>query len=179
SSRCGPGCWTPPEKWGAGDEITWDFKVREGRAWMTSYRNKRYELAAHPVDVRFSTSTDGLEWRTVGDRPVHRGGATETAFEFDRSGALWAIARNEDGDATGFGSYVAAAQPSAWDGWVSAAHDGSSRFDSPRLFRHGDDVYLVARRHLGPPFGSRFPSLSGGPRRLLEWASYSVRPKRT
>jgi hypothetical protein len=53
------------------------------------------------------------------------------------------------------------------------------KFDSPRLFRHGGEIFLVARRHLGPPFGSRFPSLSGGPRRLLEWASYSVQPKRT
>ena len=28
SSRCGPGCWTPPEKWGGPEEIAWDFKVR-------------------------------------------------------------------------------------------------------------------------------------------------------
>jgi hypothetical protein len=179
ASRCGPGCWTTPERWGGPDEITWDFKVRGGRAWMTSYRNKRYELAAHPVEVRFWTSPDGLGWEEVGDRPVYRGGATETAFEFDQRGALWAVTRNEDGDDTGFGSHVATAEPRALGAWRVAATSESSKFDSPRLFRHGGEIFLVARRHLGPPFGSRFPALSGGPRRLLEWASYSVRPKRT
>src|SRR5262245_24957465 len=179
SSRCGPGCWTTAERWRGGDEITWDFKVREGRAWMTSYRNKRYDLAAHPVEIRFWTSTDGLEWQPVGDRPVYRGGDTETAFEFDRQGGLWAVTRNEDGDATGFGSHVANAEPQALDAWLFSVPDESLKFDSPRLFRHGADVYVVARRNLGPPFGARFPSLSGGPRRLLEWASYSVQPKRT
>src|SRR5262249_52612852 len=46
-------------------------------------------------------------------------------------------------------------------------------------FRHGRDVYLVARRNLGPAFGTRFPTVSGGPRKLLEWASYWLQPKRT
>jgi hypothetical protein len=179
SSRCGPGCWTELETWGGSDEIAWDFKVRGGRAWMTSYRHKRYELAARPVEIHFRASTDGLGWREVGVGPVYSGGATETAFEFDRGGTLWAITRNEDGDATGFGSHVASAEAHALGSWRFPARSDPSKFDSPRLFRHGNDVYLVARRHLGTAFGTRFPRLSGSPRRLLEWASYSLAPKRT
>ena len=45
--------------------------------------------------------------RTVGGRPnVYYGGVSEVAFEFDADGSLWAVTRNEDGDASGFGSHV-------------------------------------------------------------------------
>jgi hypothetical protein len=179
SSRCGAGCWTAPEKWGAPDEITWDFKVRGGRAWMTSYRNKRYDLQTRPVEIRFQTSTDGLDWQNVGEGPVYRGGATETSFEFDRGGSLWAITRNEDGDESGFGSHVVSAEAGTPSVWRFPKRSDPAKFDSPRLFRHGREIYLVARRDLGPPFGTRFASLSGGTRQLFAWASYSLQPKRT
>jgi hypothetical protein len=179
SARCGPGCWTPPESWGSRDEVTWDLKVRGGRAWMTSYRNKRYDTQLRPIDVRFQTSSDGLAWRDTGSGPVYRGGATETAFEFDRGGTLWAVTRNEDGDRTGFGSQVASAEPGALADWRFPSQSDPAKFDSPRMFRHGRDIYLVARRNLGPGFGTRFPSFAGASRKLLEWTSYSLQPKRT
>lgn len=179
SSRCGPRCWTAAEKWGGPGEIAWDFKVRAGRAWMTSYRGKHYDLGTPSIDIRFRSSVDGLAWQDVGSGSVYRGGATEASFEFDRRGALWAITRNEDGDATGFGSQVASAEPGAPGSWRFPAHSNPSRFDSPRLFRHGQQIYLLARRDLGPPAGARFPSLSGEFRKLLVWASYSLQPKRT
>jgi len=179
STRCGPACWSTPEKWGGPEEIAWDFKVRGGRAWMTSYRHKRYEAAARPVTIHFQTSTDGLDWSEVGSGPVYRGGASETSFEFDQGGRLWAITRNEDGDETGFGSHVASAEPSSLGEWSFPARSDSAKFDSPRMFRHGRDIYLVARRHIGPAFGTRFPSYSGGTRKVLEWVSYSLQPKRT
>src|SRR5262245_2393095 len=138
SSRCGPGCWTSAERWGGPDEIAWDFKVRGGRAWMTSYTNQRYELEpSRPVEIHFRTSTDGLDWRDVGQNAVYRGGATETSFEFDRDGGLWAVTRNEDGDATGFGSHVARAEPDALGAWTFPSRSDPSKYDSPRMFRHG------------------------------------------
>jgi hypothetical protein len=179
SSRCGPGSWTAPEKWGGPEEIAWDFKVRGGRAWMTSYRGKHYDMETPAIDIRFRTSTDGLDWKDVGTGPVYRGGATEASFEFDRAGTLWAITRNEDGDATGFGSLVATAEPATPGTWRFPDRSNPSRFDSPRLFRHGQDIYLVARRDLGPPAGTRFAGAPGVTRKLLVWASYSLQPKRT
>ncbi len=179
SSRCGSGCWTAPEKWGGPEEVAWDFKVRGGRAWVTSYRGKHYDLKTPLIDVRFRSSIDGIDWRDVGPGPVYRGGATETSFEFDRGGGLWAITRNEDGDATGFGSHVASAEAEAPGLWRFPERSNPSRFDSPRLFRHGRDIYLVARRDLGPAAGTRFEGVPGEMRKLLVWASYSLEPKRT
>ncbi len=179
ASRCGQGCWTPAVQWGGPDEVAWDFKVRGGRAWMTSYRGKHYDLQTKAIEVRFRTSLDGVEWKDVGKGPVYRGGATEVSFEFDRQGGLWAISRNEDGDESGFGSHVASAEPATPGNWRFPERSNPLRFDSPRLFRHGQDIYLVARRDLGPPVGARFESTAGPMRKLLVWASYSLQPKRT
>jgi hypothetical protein len=179
TSRCGPGCWSAPERWGGPDEVAWDFKVRRGRAWMTSYQGKHYELRSRPIDLRFRRSDDGVAWRDVGDAPVYRGGATEASFEFDARGALWAITRNEDGDATGFGSHVATADAAEPGAWRFPVRSDPRRYDSPRLFRHGKDIYLLARRDLGPAAGTRFGSLSGDLRKLFVWVGYSLAPKRT
>jgi hypothetical protein len=132
SWRCGPGCWTTPETWGGRDEVTGDLKVRNGRAWMTSYRNKRYDTQTRPIDVRLRTSGDGLEWRDAGSGPVYRGGATETAFEFGRNGRLWGVARNEDGDQTGFGSQVVSAEPRALADWRFPPRSDPAKFASRR-----------------------------------------------
>lgn len=179
TSRCGPGCWTAAERWGGPEEIAWDFKVREGRAWATSYQGKHYDVRAQPIALRFRSSVDGIRWTDVGDGAVYRGGATESSFEFDRGGALWAITRNEDGDATGFGSQVATAAPRTPGRWAFPEKSDPFRYDSPRMFRHGDEVYLLARRNLGPPPGARFGGAPGELRKLLIWASYSLQPKRT
>jgi hypothetical protein len=179
SSRDGAGVWSAPVRWGGPEEIAWDFKVRGGRAFMTSYHGKHYDLEDRTIEVRFRSSTDGVEWTDVGPGPVYRGGVTETSFEFDRGGRLWAMTRNEDGDSTGFGSHVATADPATPGSWVFPRRADPHRFDSPRLFRHGQDIYLVARRDLGPPVGTRFEGATGGWRKLLVWASYSMQPKRT
>jgi hypothetical protein len=179
TSRCGPRCWTPPLRWGAPEEVAWDFKVRRGRAWMTSYRGKRYELGSRPVEVRFQTSTDGVDWTDAAEGPVYRGGATESSFEFDLDGRLWAVTRNEDGDASGFGSHLVSAPPASPGEWRFPDRSDPSKYDSPRLFRHGKDLYLLARRDLGPPPGTRFAAAPKDLRRLLVWAAYSLQPKRT
>jgi len=179
SARCGDRCWTTPEKWGGPEEVSWDFKVRGGRAWMTSYLGKHYALRTRAIETHFRSSADGVDWRDVGGASVHSGGSTEASFEFDRAGALWAVTRNEDGDASGFGSQVVTAPPDRPGAWQFPARSNPSRLDSPRLFRHGRDIYLVARRDLGPPAGARFESAPGGLRKLLIWASYSLQPKRT
>src|SRR5262245_53066683 len=66
STRCGPRCWTPAESWGGPEEVAWDFKVRRGRAYMTSYRGKHYDVTTQAIDLRFRTSVDGLHWEDVG-----------------------------------------------------------------------------------------------------------------
>jgi hypothetical protein len=181
TEREAPGRWAAPVKWGEPGEMAWDFKVRRGRAWVTSYGGKHYRVTPGQIAARFRSSSDGVNWTDVGraNVPVYRGGVSEISFEFEPSGRLWAVTRNEDGDGSGFGSHVVTAPPEAPGAWQFPARSAPERYDSPRLFRHGRDLYLVARRDLGPPIGTRWERVPDLFRKLFIWQTYWLRPKRT
>ncbi len=165
------GAWSAPEVFIDAPEVPWDVKVRDGSAWMTSYEGEHYGTDEEAVvQVYFKQSLDGEQWEPVqGQDFVYEGGVSEVAFEFDEDGGLWAVTRNEDGDASGWGSHVCTAEASALGSWDCPSQSDPERYDSPELFRHGDDLYLVARRDVGGPFGDDEGLL----------LPYSNRPKRT
>jgi hypothetical protein len=179
--RTGPRLWSELEKWGEDGEVPWAFKVHDDRVWLTTYKGQHYGVDPGTLDLRFFVSDDGLTWRPVGANgpAVYTGGVSETGFEFDREGNLWAVTRNEDGDATGFGSHVAMAPAGNLGAWRFPAQSDPWRYDSPRLFRHGDDIYMVARRDPCSPYDMGWNFLPFSVRRLLYLAFYSLRPKRT
>ncbi len=180
--RRGDGTWTAPEPWGEEKEITWSLEVRGGVAYRTAYLGDHYRLdgSLPAIEVRFTKSTDGRAWTPVGgDGVVYVGGVSESAFELDAQGNLWAVTRNEDGDATGFGSHVCFAPKAALSAWECSAKSDPERYDSPKLFRHGDDVFLVARRDVGGPFDLGLDNLSFKDQQTQYLLAYSARPKRT
>ena len=121
------------------------------------------------MDVLFRRSEDGESWSLVdGADYVYRGGVSEAAIEFDAEGGLWIVTRNEDGDASGYGSHVCYAPPGELSAWECPELSDPERYDSPELFRHGDEIYLVARRDVGGPYGPEGDILA-----------YSDRPKRS
>ncbi len=173
--------WTAPERFLEAGEIPWDVKVRGGRAWMTSYLGNHYGAWPSRVEVRFSVSDDGIEWRPVDPATpvVYEGGVSEVAIEFDEGGRLWGVTRNEDGDATGFGAHVVTAEADALSRWDFPRRADRERYDSPELLRHGDDLYLIARRDVGGPFDAGWSYLPDQLRKWFVLLAYSVRPKRT
>ena len=181
TERLGPGRWSEKVQWGGPREVAWDFKVRRGRVWMTSYRGDRYGFGRPDVALRFRWSTDGVRWEDTPapDSTVYRGGVSEAAFEFDARGRLWAVTRNEDGDGSGYGSHlVDAPSERPWQ-WRFPERSDPARYDSPRLFRHGEDLYLVARRDPVSAFDGGYRLWPNPFRRLALLAGYSMRPKKT
>ena len=175
------GTWSELEAWGEDREVTWLMKVRGGVGYRTSYIGEHYVLGQVP-DIRlyFTRSTDGVSWEPLsGDGVVYRGGVSEAAFEFDAAGDLWAVTRNEDGDTTGFGSHVCVARAGELGRWECSAKSDPERYDSPKMFRHGDELYLVARRDVGGPFDEGLSGLSFGDQQTRYLADYWGRPKRT
>lgn len=167
SVRCGVGAWEDTQIESDTTRVPWDLKVRDGRLWRTSYTGEHYGEGL--LDLHFEVSDDGGQtFSPAGEDPVYQGGNSEAAFEFDETGALWAVTRNEDGDETGQGSMVCVAGASAPGIWDCPEVSDPNRYDSPELFRHGDDLYLVARRDVGGVFGEDEGLLP-----------YSSRPKRT
>lgn len=170
-----------PETWGTPKDITWSLKVRDGIAWRTSYAGTHY-MVGMPSDLRlsFTRSTDGLTWEPVsGDGVVYRGGVSEAAFEFDENGDLWAVTRNEDGDATGFGSHVCFAKKEALGTWDCGTKSDPHRYDSPKMFRHGNELFLIARRNVSGPFDLGRDELTFSQKQVQYLAAYSASPKRT
>ena len=179
--RRADGTWTEREPFGVDKEITWALQVRNGAAWRTSYIGNHYRLGEPSMlELSFTRSDDGLVWSPVsGDGVVYRGGVSEAAFEFADDGTLWAVTRNEDGDATGFGSHVCSAPSDALGTWTCSAKSDPERYDSPKMLRHGRELFLVARRDVGGPFDQGLDTLPFADKQLRYLAAYSGRAKRT
>lgn len=179
--RAVDGSWAELESWGGADEVPWDIKRRGGRALMTMYSGDHYGSGVPELRVHFKGTADGSAWTDVDrDRPdVYVGGASEAGFEIDEDGGLWAVLRNEDGDASGFGSLLCHAPAEALAAWECPEQSDPERYDSPKLLRHGDDVYLLARRDVGGPFDQGRDDLPLEEQRTQYAAAYWNRPKRT
>ncbi len=180
--REGPGDWTYPRQLGGDGEVPWAMARRAGRLHLTSYRGVN-PLGGVPgeVDVRLYTSRDGETWFSGSKKGavVHHGGATEAAIEFGPEGDLWALLRNEEGDDTGFGSLLCSApvdRPAAWD---CPDVSDPERYDAPRMFRHGDEIYMLARRDVDGPYAEADPEATFAEQQLTNVLAFQSRPKRT
>jgi hypothetical protein len=147
----GPGAWTEPEWFLEKGFIPWRTKVIGGRPYMLAYRGGEniYDFQEGSAEeLHFLTTEDGVKWTGVNPaKPVvHVGGCSETDFDFAPDGAIIAVCRNELGDRDGFGSKVCRAEPGAPADWKCVPDP--KKYDSPLVFAHKGEIYLVGRRHL-------------------------------
>lgn len=179
--RIGPRQWSELRTWGNDGEIAWEMKVRDGRAWTTTYEGNHYAIGGATMQVHFKVSDDGINWKHVNEsKPdLYKGGVSEVGWEFDSRGNFWAVTRNEDGDRTGFGSHLVFAPASDLSAWQVPKKSDPWRYDSPKMFRHGEEIYLVARRDVGGPFDRGWRRVPFNIKRWIYLARYSLRPKRT
>ncbi len=181
SLREGPAAWSEPEVFGEEKVVPWEFVKHGGRVYRSSYRGNHYGLGRSNLSLRFHVSDDGLSWLPVDglEGEVYRGGVSEAAFVFDEGGDLWAVTRNEDGDRSGFGSHVAWASADDLGAWEFPESCDPQRYDSPRMFRRGSELYLLARRDVGGPYDMGLDLLPVPLQRSIYLPAYSSRPKRS
>ena len=92
----------------------------------------------------------------------------------DLDGVLYGVGRNEDGDDSGWGSRVLKFDPRTMPRpeWIGNTSNPEI-FESPRMFRHEKDLYLVARTDPNGPFMSDNPlNLPPTLHHLYDLASY-------
>ncbi len=181
-SSNGDGNWSEPEKVLTKGEVHWSMKNRFGKTYLSSYSGTHYAVKGESdVSLFFKQTDNGVDWKPVGDSScVYYGGVSETAFEFDSEGNLWGVTRLEDGDQTGFGSHVIFANKDDLGNWEFPKEADPRCFMSPKMFRHGDELYLIGRRQKGKkPFGKAKKTRSMGFQRLVNWAGYSLTSKTT
>ena len=174
----GPGNWTEPVSWGEESEVPWEVVVRDEEAWMTTYVGGHYDLDGDEaaVEVRLNHSLDGRTWSP---HHVYTGGGSEAAFQFDEDGKLWAVLRNEDGDASGFGSLLCSTPIDRPTEWRCPETSDPERYDSPRIFAQAGELWMLARRDVGGPYDQGREDLSFQEQRVRYLLDYSARPKRT
>jgi hypothetical protein len=153
----GPGRFSEPSDVFAPGFLVWRIKrmERPGEAsgeWAYAFGydggENIYDNDGEPIAVRWLRSRDGRAWEPVaaGHEVVLEGGASETDAVFLADGSVIAVARNEAGDATGFGSKICRGERAAPATWT-CTHD-KKKYDSPLLFTHGDEVWLIGRRNV-------------------------------
>jgi hypothetical protein len=176
--------WSEPKQVCKKSEVPWDIKVYlddSGRqvAYKASYLGDHY--GTDDVCVLFERSYDGWTWEPVGEdgAVVYRGGVCEVAFEFTSKGDLVAIGRNEDGDATGFGSQMFFAPKGNLGKWTSLSVSLPWRFDSPRMIRTdgGDGEVLLFSRYTPDKYQLAPSWLSFTQQKVLNLILCSVLPK--
>jgi len=150
SQRMGPADWTGAEVIYKPGFIPWRTKTVDGIPYMITYEGGEniYDFAREPIYVHWLTTQDGFTWEPVvpGQPVVLTGGGSETDFVFLNNGSLVAVSRNEMGDETGWGMKICRAEAAALGDWECAGDP--RKYDSPLLFRHGSEVYLIGRRNL-------------------------------
>ncbi|TNE89538.1 MAG: exo-alpha-sialidase [Deltaproteobacteria bacterium] len=150
--RLGPGEWTTPEASEFPDTfIPWRIKPMDGRLHLLGYAGGEnvYDFAnREPIEVSWLVSDDAETWEpaVAGQPVVLSGGVSETDMVRLDDGTLIAVARNEAGDEDGFGSKICRAEADDLGTWTCVSDP--KKYDSPLLFRHGDDVWLIGRRNL-------------------------------
>jgi hypothetical protein len=150
--RDSQGRWSKPEPIGMPGYVAWRTRIEAGKPYMVAYRGGEniYRFNGEPLQVALLTTRDGRHWSPLDPRHpnVYVGGGSEADFTLDDSGRLYAVMRNEAGDDSGFGSEICVAEPGALAAWH--CHSDPRKFDSPHMFRHGQEVYLLARRNVTP-----------------------------
>ncbi|MCB9675761.1 MAG: hypothetical protein H6737_11625 [Alphaproteobacteria bacterium] len=145
------GDWTTPGPVFSRGFIPWRIKVVNDRMEVTGYDGGEnvYEFAdREPIQIRWLQSTNGLDWSPVvpGKSVVLEGGGSETDVEYLEDGSIVAVVRNEAGGPEGFGSFVCTAPADDLGTW--SCDTDPKKYDSPLLFQHNGEVWLVARRNV-------------------------------
>jgi len=167
--RTDGGAWSVPVVASPDDAVVWRTKQLGGRPLMLRYRGggDSYARGEASIEIEMLTTTDGFDWEPWNpDRPVvHRGGAGECDVALDGDGMLWGVARNEAGERGRFGSLICSAPADDLTDWTVT--DDPRKFDSPLVFGHRGEVWMLARRQVAN--GGRYDVASNGgrDRRLL------------
>jgi hypothetical protein len=149
SERRTDGSWTEPEWRYLPGFIPWRARVVDGRPELIGYvgGEEIYDVGEAAIEVHWLTTADGATWTpVVPDGPaVLVGGASEADIARLPDGARVLVARVEAYDGQGWGSRVCRAEPG--ERAFTCVTD-PRKYDSPVLFVHGGQPYLIGRRNL-------------------------------
>jgi hypothetical protein len=184
SEQISPGDWTEEQSIFEKGFIPWRTKSIDGVPYIIGYIGGEniYDFGTEElIDVYWLTTSDGYHLEPVvpGQPIVLTSGGSETDIVFLDDGSLIAVSRNELGDESGWGMKICRAHSESLGDWECVGDP--RKYDSPLLFRHGSEVYLIGRRNLSDTgnYDLDRRDLSSADQILLYEATYWRYPKRT
>lgn len=147
--RARDGAWSGLQALDLPGRVVWRVRLVRGVPTMVAYSGGEhlYRFDGVPMAVELLQSKDGVTWKPLD--PAHPqvsvGGGTEADFVLADDGTLHAVIRNEAGDASGWGSKICRAPAGELARW--SCHGDARKFDSPLMFSHDGEAFLVARRN--------------------------------
>jgi hypothetical protein len=166
------GKWKDQVAPGMDGYVPWRLKMHNGKPLFSAYWGKNL-YGAHQAQLRFFTSDDAINWKPISEQPqISVTGSEEGEFEFDEEGNMWCIVRLE-----GEGAMLCYADKDSLHSWKM--YHTKKKYDSSCMFRHGKELYLVARRNRGGNAEKAPGWLPDGIRRTVNLTSYSFSPKTT
>jgi hypothetical protein len=123
--------------------VPWRVKPYKGIFLLSAYDGASEYDKEKSCAARLFTSNDGIHWQPLSTNPqiLHPRATAENEFVFDSIGNIWGISRLEYD-----GSYIFRGDKDSiykWKLWYSPY-----KFDSPMLFNHEDNLFLLSRRNL-------------------------------
>ncbi len=145
------GRWSEPAWWREDDFIPWRIKHEKAQPQLMGYTGggEIYAGEGYPeLGIEWLTTRDGTSWEPIVENlpVVYTGGASEADFTYQDGGDLAIVARNEAGDALGFGSLICTAPKGNFASWTCARD--LKKYDSPLLFDRAGRTLLIARRNM-------------------------------
>lgn len=182
SERSAAGRWSELAPVGPPGIMGWRLRTLGGVPVFLVYSGGEsiYRLGRPALRVELWKSADGRAWEPYDPkRPaVYEGGGSEADCVLGDDGTLYGVIRNEAGDASGWGSKVCRAAAGDLARWE--CRSDRRKYDSPCMFWHDGEAWLVARRNLN---GNGDYDLGRGPghlaRTIWNQVNYSLTRKRT
>lgn len=127
--------------------VPWRIIEHNENFYLSTYDGiNEYKLNV-PSEFRIYKRAETGKWNPISKDPqiIHPRAIAEIEFTFDEGGDIWGIARLEYD-----GSYLVHANSTDltnFEFWES-----THKFDSPLIFKHNGNIFLIARRNLNGPF---------------------------
>jgi proteasome lid subunit RPN8/RPN11 len=144
------GRWSEAENIGLDGFVPWRLRMHQGAALLSAYYGQGLYKGGHRSEVRLFRSADGVHFSPISEEPqIAHAGAEEGEFIFDDNGDLWGTVRLEFQ-----GSFITYASHDNLSCWQSKFD--RRKFDSALMFKHGKNIFVVARRNVDGDF-AKFP----------------------
>lgn len=171
-STLNQGSWTDQIAPGLDGYVPWRIKMHQNKPLLSAYWGKNL-YGNHQAELRFFTSENGINWQPISEEPqISVTGAEEGEFEFDQQGNMWCIVRLE-----GEGAMLCYADKDSLHQWDM--YHTKKKYDSSCMFRHDDDIFLIARRNKDGDASKAPQWLPEGIKRGINLTRYSFTPKTT